>query len=56
MQESLQSVVSTPGSSLSPSFPSVHTLEFVDALSLDRQVNPVHATDLECRPVFLAEQ
>ena len=52
MQESLQSVISTPGStSLAPSFPSVHTLEFVDVLSVDRPVNPVHATDLECRLV-----
>ncbi|KAK8802981.1 hypothetical protein WA588_002140 [Blastocystis sp. NMH] len=48
MQESLQSVISTPGSpSLAPSFPSVHMLEFVDIVSLDRPVNPVHATDLE---------
>lgn len=57
MQESLQSVISTPGSpSLAPSFPSVHMLEFVDILSLDRPVNPVHATDLECRLVSPAQR
>ena len=57
MEEPLQAVITTPGSSsLSPFFPSVHTLEFIDVLSLDRPVNPIHATDLECRLVSLVQR